>query len=227
VLLVVLATLVWLYSPSPDRKPAQGRSMKELLAPLKNIQVWRFSLYYVVVFGAYVALSSWLPKYYVDHYGLSLTAAGLITALFIFPASLLRPLGGHLADKWGARGLMYFTFMLMLLACALLTLPVNYSVEVFTGLLLMIAVAMGIGKASVFKFIPARYPNEVGTVGGLVGAIGALGGFFLPLLFSYFKEISNAPQQSTFGILALLTVICLFWLHSSVLVLNRQGVRAS
>ncbi|MBM4361458.1 MAG: MFS transporter, partial [Deltaproteobacteria bacterium] len=96
-MLVVLAAATWLLSPSQDLRPGKGRSLASTLGPLREIRVWRFSLYYVVVFGAYVALSVWLPKYYVDVYGLSLRSAALLAALFIFPASLLRPLGGYLS----------------------------------------------------------------------------------------------------------------------------------
>ena len=67
-----------------------------MLSPLRHMRVWRFSLYYVVVFGAYVALSAWLPKFYIDTYGVSLSTAALLAATFILPASLLRPLGGYL-----------------------------------------------------------------------------------------------------------------------------------
>ena len=87
------------------RKPGQGRPFAEMLAPLKYVQVWRFSLYYVVVFGAYVALSAWLPNYYVNTYQLGLPTAALLTALFIFPASLLRPLGRlAVGSLWPAHG---------------------------------------------------------------------------------------------------------------------------
>ena len=83
--------------------PGPHDRFMEMLRPLKYVRVWRFSLYYVVVFGAYVALSVWLPKYYVDVYHMNLQTAALLTVLFIFPASLLRPLGGYLSDKYGAR----------------------------------------------------------------------------------------------------------------------------
>ncbi len=111
VLLVLMALAVWLLAPGPDRKPGKGRPLAELLAPLRFVRVWRFSLYYVVVFGAYVALSGLLPKFYVDNYGLSLHDAALLTALFIFPASLLRPLGGYLSDRYGPRVVTYAAFI--------------------------------------------------------------------------------------------------------------------
>lgn len=104
VLLVLMAVALWVFTPRHDIKPGQGRPVAEMFLPLRGVRVWRFSLYYVVVFGSYVALSSWLPKYYVDVYGLPLYEAALLTALFIFPASLLRPVGGWVSDRSGPGG---------------------------------------------------------------------------------------------------------------------------
>lgn len=80
VLLLVTAAALWALTPARDRRPGHGRPLSEQLRPLREVRVWRFSLYYVAVFGAYVALSSWLPKYYMDNFGVSLATAGLLTA---------------------------------------------------------------------------------------------------------------------------------------------------
>jgi NNP family nitrate/nitrite transporter-like MFS transporter len=219
-------------APRHDRKPGRSRPLKEMLQPLKRMQVWRFSLYYVVVFGAYVALAAWLPKYYVSVYGLELQYAALLTALFIFPASLLRPLGGWLSDRFGARRLMYLTFGTMLLVLLFLAAPFGYIVletpdgprEVlpyslgvvpFTALVFLLGVAMGIGKAAVFKLIPDYFPNDVGAVGGLVGTLGALGGFFLVPLFAAVREWTGLPQ-STFIVLFVLTAVSALWMHLTI-----------
>jgi NNP family nitrate/nitrite transporter-like MFS transporter len=116
VALVIMAAVLWFVAPKPDRTPGKTIPLRVQLLPLKHLRVWRFSLYYVAVFGAYVALSSALPKYYETQYGVELWQAGLLTALFIFPASLLRPVGGWMSDKVGARRIMYWTFGLMLVA---------------------------------------------------------------------------------------------------------------
>lgn len=197
-----------------------------MLEPLKNVRVWRFSLYYVIVFGAYVALAAWLPKYYVDVFKLELHDAALLTALFIFPASLLRPVGGALADKYGARQLTYLTFLVMMTATLPLGLISSNTLGLwgFTALLVMVGVAMGVGKASVFKYIPEYFPKDVGAVGGLVGALGALGGFFLPPLFAYVKTWTGAPQ-SVFFILFLLTLASMSWLHATVITI--RGIRSN
>lgn len=217
--LVLMAVAVWFLAPTPDHKPAHGRTTRELVAPLKIVRVWRFGLYYVVVFGAYVALSLWLPKYYVDVYGYELRTAGFLTALFIFPASLLRPLGGWLSDRIGARLVTYASFVVMILALA--GLSFSLGVVLFTVLVVVVGVTMGIGKASVYKYIPEYFPRDVGAVGGLVGAVGGLGGFFLPLLFAWTQDWTGRPQ-STFVVLLIVCVVSLLWLHSVVVQLRRH-----
>lgn len=244
VLLVVMAVAIWTLAPARDHKPGAGRPMRELLRPLGQVRVWRFSLYYVVVFGAYVALSVWLPKYYVDVFGMPLQKAALLTALFIFPASLLRPLGGWLSDKFGARRIMYWVFGSMLLALLFLSAPNGHIVlyvpekiqeggrmetmrfvmgpGLFTFLVFIVGCGMGIGKAAVYKYIPEYFPKDVGAVGGLVGLLGALGGFFLPPLFAYTLKATGIPQ-TTFIILFLITLASFAWLHWVVYRLLQQA----
>ncbi len=238
VLLILMGFLVWFGAPRRDKKPGQGRPLLEMLRPLREIRVWRFSYYYVIVFGAYVALSAWLPKYYVDVFGLPLHEAALLTALFIFPASLLRPVGGWLSDRFGARRVMYWTFWSILLPSAVLMMPEGHivlytkegtrevmhftmSVWLFTLLVFLVGVGMGIGKAAVYKHIPTYFPKDVGAVGGLVGMLGALGGFFLPPLFAYAQVWTGLPQ-STFLVLFLMTAVAFIWMHLVVLQLLQQ-----
>jgi NNP family nitrate/nitrite transporter-like MFS transporter len=220
-LLVLMAGAILLVAPKVDRKPGQGRPMGEMLAPMKYVRVWRFSLYYVVVFGAYVALSAWLPDYIRTNYYADLSPAeglrnaALLTALFIFPASLLRPLGGYLSDKFGPRTVTYLVFVGMTLATVPLCLPrdvLPLSVAGFTVLLFLVGVGMGIGKASVYKYIPNYFPKDVGAVGGLVGLFGALGGFILPKLFGTLGRATGVPQAA-FVVLLALSLGSLVWLH--------------
>ena len=89
----------------------------------KNIQVWRFSLYYFFVFGAFVALALWLPRYLVGVYGLDIKTAGMLAAFYSVPASIFRAYGGHLSDKIGARSVMYWTFGVSALVCFMLSYP--------------------------------------------------------------------------------------------------------
>ena len=232
VLLVVLAVLVLVVTPAEDRKPGRGRPLREQLLPLRQLRVWRFSLYYVSVFGAYVALAAWLPKYYVDNFDVSLSTAALLTASFIFPASLLRPVGGWFSDRWGARRAMYWTFGVMMVTTLFLSMPGGHLVlqtrtgpknvlpyEIglwpFAVAVFVLGCAMGVGKAAVFKHIPEYFPQDVGAVGGLVGMLGGLGGFFLPPLFAYSQRWTGLPS-STFFVLFLLTALCALWMHWTV-----------
>lgn len=214
--LVAMAAYLYWGSPAVDRKPGRGRPMAELLRPLSEVRVWRFGLYYVVVFGAYVALSLWLPSYYTSVYGLSLPTAALLTAFFIFPASLLRPLGGYLSDRYGGRIVTYAVFLGTLGISGVLCLPPTILPSgAFFACTLVLGVCMGIGKASVYKYVPEYYPRDVGLVGGLVGTLGALGGFVLPLSFGYLQAATGRPEVC-FYVLTAISSVSLAWLHSVV-----------
>ena len=227
VALLAMAAAVWFGAPAEDRTPGAGRSLATMLLPLRQTRVWRFGLYYVVVFGAYVALSLWLPNYYTTVYGMKLSNAALLTALFIFPASLLRPLGGWLSDRFGARPVTYGVFVGMALVCVPLAAPrgslgVELGPALFTFFVVLLGVGMGIGKASVYKYIPEYFPKDVGVVGGLVGTLGALGGFFLPLIFGYLDQLTGTPQ-SCFVVMLGLVLISFGWLHLVVRGLSKAS----
>ncbi len=239
VLLVVMAAVTWFATPRHDRMPGAGEPLRTQMRPLKEIRVWRFSLYYVAFFGAYVALAAWLPTYYMDNFGVSLQTAAYLTALYIFPASLLRPVGGSLSDRFGARRVMYWTLGSMIVITAILMMPnghlviqqadgsetehLGYTIAVapFAGLVFLLGCAMGVGKAAVYKHIPEYFPGHVGSVGGLVGMLGGLGGFFLPPLFAYTTAWSGFPS-STFFVLFVLAVVCALWMHWTVVHMLHQ-----
>ena len=201
------------------------------LEPLKNIQVWRFATYYFFVFGAFVALASFLPRYYVGAYGLELTVAGVFAGLYSLPGSVFRALGGWMTDIWGARFVMYLTFIGSLLVLFVMSYPqttyvvqgiagsiefdFGLSVGFFVALTVILGFLMSLGKAAVYKHIPVYYPHHVGSVGGLVGMIGGLGGFFLPIAFGILLDTTGvwtAPFMLLFGIVLLSTV----WMHVAI-----------
>jgi NNP family nitrate/nitrite transporter-like MFS transporter len=174
-------------------------------------------------------MSLWLPSYYTRVFGLPLGKAALLTALFIFPASLLRPVGGWLSDKFGARPVTYAVFVAMLLACVPLAAPrgslgFHVGLTQFILLIEVLGIGMGLGKASVYKYIADYFPNEVGAAGGLVGTLGALGGFVLPLGFGYLDKSSGRPE-SCFWVMGALVLACLVWLHTVVSGMRRRNTQ--
>lgn len=204
VLLVLAALIVPFVVPRQDRKPGGDRGVMSMLAPLKVLRVWRFGYYYMTVFGAFVGVSLWLPKYYVDVYDLKLRTAGLVAAAFVWAASLMRPVGGMLSDRYGARTMMFASFATVAFFSAILSIPMGLGP--FIPLTILLGVGLGVGTAAVYGYIPGYFPKDVGAVGGLVGCLGALGGFILPLTFAEVLDITGRPQ-STFYVLFALVVV--------------------
>ncbi len=214
------------------KKKEKSRSITEQMAPLKNVQVWRFSLYYFFVFGAFVALALWLPRYYIGVYGLSITSAGILTACYALPGSVFRALGGWMSDRYGARAVMYWTLTVSVITCFFLSYPattyivqgiegpitfdITISLPIFVALTIVLGFFMSLGKAAVYKHIPVYYPQHVGAVGGLVGLIGGLGGFVLPITFGVMNDVIGV-WTSCFMLLFGITAFALLWMHASIL----------
>lgn len=121
--LVVMAILFFLLTRERRSPQASGQGWTSRLAPLKRLRVWRFGLYYFLVFGCFVTLSQWLIPYYVGAYGMNLVTAGMLASAFSLPTGLIRALGGWLADRYGARAVMYRVFALSFIGCAALMVP--------------------------------------------------------------------------------------------------------
>ena len=243
--LVVMAVIFW-FTTSDDpalvarrREKRPPESAASLLAPLKNLQVWRFSLYYFFVFGGFVALALWLPRYYVGVYGLDITTAGLLGAAYSIPGSVFRVLGGVLSDKRGARRVMYWTFIGSVIATFLLSYPateyvvhgikgdIRFTLAIgfipFTVLTFILGFFMSLGKAAVYKHIPVYYPAHVGSVGGIVGLIGGLGGFILPIAFGAMNDIIGV-WTSCFMLLFVIVTVSLLWMHFSILYMEKRRI---
>lgn len=307
---VLLVTGVIFLLGTENRKPTEMKSLGERMAPLKEIRVWRFGLYYFFVFGSFVALTQWLIPYYVNVYSLTIVAAGFMVTTFSLPTGLIRAPGGWLADKIGARQVLYWVFGTSIICLIFLFVPrmeiqapgqgimaaqagvvismsdheiqiddIRYPIQsrhdstsvvkirygihhsdegflplptasfwqeplvrvgdavskgqliakgvtriyfqanrwIFSGLVFIIGIMMGIGSAAVFKHVSDYYPKSVGTVGGIVGVLGGLGGFFGPLLFGFFLR-ETGIWTTCFMFLAVIALICI--------ILQRFAVKA-
>jgi MFS transporter, NNP family, nitrate/nitrite transporter len=243
--LALMAVVFW-FTTSEDPVVAERRragvkppSAWLEMEPLKNVQVWRFALYYFFVFGGFVALSLWLPQYLMNVYAVDLKTAGMTAAMFSLPASLFRAYGGHLSDRYGARTVMYWTFLVAVACTFILSYPpADYVVRTVHGAkafhmemglpgfivtIFVLGFFMALGKAAVFKHIPVYYPRNVGAVGGLVGMIGGLGGFVLPIAFGALFDLTGL-WTSCFMLLFLLVSAALVWMHFSIRQMERGAV---
>ncbi|MFM5949612.1 MAG: nitrate/nitrite transporter, partial [Novosphingobium sp.] len=207
------------------------KGLKEQLEPLRNEQVWRFSLYYFFVFGAFVALALWLPKYLIGVYGVDIKVAGMLAATFSLSASLFRAYGGVLSDRYGARKIMYATFGVSMIVLFMLSYPAtdyvihgvkgdihfatSMSLVPFVIAIFVLGFFMSLGKAAVYKHIPVYYPDHVGSVGGLVGLVGGLGGFVLPIVFGAVSDLTGIWTRC-FMVLFALVAVALAWMHFAI-----------
>lgn len=307
--LLILMGIIFLLG-TRNKIPAESKTLSQRLAPLKEIRVWRFGLYYFFVFGSFVALAQWLIPYYVNVYSLSIVSAGFMATAFSLPAGLFRAAGGWLADKVGARMVLLWIFTICLVCMVFLFIPrmeiqapgqgvmankqgkvksvsaneivvgddtyflqsksgdssevtirfgIHHDQEgflflptttfhqeanvkegdeimkgdllargvtiiyfqankwIFSTLVFIIGIMMGVGGAAVYKHISDYYPTNIGTVGGIVGVLGGLGGFFGPIIFGYLLKGSGV-WTSCWMFLAILVVICI--------VLQRLAIKA-
>jgi len=231
VAMLVMAVVFWFFT-YPDPKLEQRKAKKEhltlaqQLAPLTEARVWRFGLAYYFVFGGFVALALWLPKYYIGEYKLDLKTAAFITMFFTLPSGVIRALGGFVSDRWGGDRVTWWVFWVSIVCLFFLSYPpttlivhgikgdvsvqIAVGVVLFTVLVFIVGIAQGIGKASVYRSLADHYPNNMGSVGGLVGVIGGLGGFTLPIMFGSAADATNV-RSSTFMLMYAVLAGVMIW----------------
>jgi NNP family nitrate/nitrite transporter-like MFS transporter len=198
--------IVFYLSAENDSTSVRPRSITEMLAPLKRSSTaWVLSLFYFLTFGGFVALALYMPTFLREIYDLTPTDAGARTAGFVVLATLMRPVGGILADKFGGAKVLLLVFS----AIAVLALFLSLShIALFTIGALGTAAALGLGNGAVFKLVPQYFPKETGTVTGLVGAFGGLGGFFPPLELGLVKQATGSYAIG-FVLLSVFALVCL------------------
>lgn len=273
----------------------EPKTLPEMLSTLKSARVWRFGMYYFLVFGCFVAYSQWLLPNFMNVYQTSLVMGGMFATMFSLPSGVIRAFGGYLSDKFGARKVMYWVLSSSVVLSALLMIPkmeittagpgimakkagivtaitaenikvgdtdfpiaakaekttdnaifptknswqkiivtqnqavakkellakgvttirFDANMWVYLILVVLIGISWGIGKAAVYKHIPDYFPTEVGVVGGMVGLLGGLGGFFCPIIFSYLLTFTGVWSSSWIFVL-LLSALCLIWMHITI-----------
>ena len=298
--LVGTAVLFFCCTHSKKIEHNQDLTLMKRLAPLKYMRIWRFGLYYFLLFGGFVALAQWLVPYYVNVYSMTIASAGMMAAIFSLPSGVIRALGGWMSDRFGPRSVMYWVLGTCVVCFLLLIVPrmdiqspgegimaersgtvtsvfdsqvvvgdMSYALRttqelditdqsdrmlilptstfwhepvvqvgdevkgrqllakgvthiyfqanvwIFTGIVFVAGIMMGIGKAAVYKHIPDYFPNDVGVVGGMVGVLGGLGGFFGPVIFGYLLK-GTGIWTTTWMFLILLSAMCLVWMHLSI-----------
>lgn len=209
-------SLIWglvFWAAARDARPGASKSLGDMIGVLgRSRKAWLFSLFYFVTFGGFVAMALYLPTLLTNRFELTLSDAGFRTAGFVLVATLARPVGGWLADRFGGARILSGVFLLAVVSSMLL-IPGNF--QIFSVGALSLALLLGLGNGAVFKLVPEYFPQETGTVTGLVGAFGGLGGFFPPLLLGLLLDITGSYAFGfiAFGLFLLICGLLAIYLH--------------
>jgi NNP family nitrate/nitrite transporter-like MFS transporter len=190
-LALVLAAFLLMAKERPRAPEAPGKRPAGLDSSLlRNPDLWWFCLLYSVTFGGYVGWSSFLPILLRDEYGISPVTAGYLTAVAALAGSGLRPLGGHLADRFGGVPML----LVLLPAIGVIYVAAAHlpALGMMAGLLIAGMACLGMGNGAVFQLVPQRFNQGLGLATGVVGAVGGLGGFLLPILLGTVRETSGS-----------------------------------
>lgn len=177
-----------------------------LIMAADETRTWGLTFLYFVSFGGFLALTAWFPTYWINLHHLSLTAAGTLGGVgFSLLAAVARVFGGRLAERFGGEWMAAVSFAIVLLGAALLTAVIAFPTNVAGELL--IGLGMGLANAAVFKMVPKYVPHAVGGASGLVGGLGALGGFVIPPILGLFAgALGEAGYSGGFFIYVVLAV---------------------
>lgn len=204
-ILVPAAVMVFLAQEPPDVDKHAG--LREHVACLFERDGWVFSLIYCVTFGGFIGLTSFLPSYYFEQFGVSKVQAGQLTMLAAFMGATLRVVGGWISDRWG--GLNTLTLVLVVVSGSLVLIGFAGQSLVLTTLLMMLCfAALGAGNGALFQLVPLRWPTTTAVAGSMIGELGALGGGLVPSTMGVIKQ-SVGSFAWGFWILAALALIVL------------------
>lgn len=204
--LVPMLVVAFMAKEPPDRD--EHASMKEHLACLLESDGWVFSLIYVVTFGGFIGLATFLPTYYYDQFGVSKVQAGQLTMLAALMGAVVRVFGGWISDHWG--GVNTLTVVLVVVAFALVGVGLSSNSLALTTLLLIVCfAALGAGNGALFQLVPLRWPTSTAVAGSMIGEIGALGGGMVPTLMGQAKQNVNSflPGFVAMAVFSLLMLV--------------------
>jgi MFS transporter, NNP family, nitrate/nitrite transporter len=210
--IVLFALLNFLFG---DRK--EHRVKMPLIGQIKNVyrneKLWFLSLFYFVTFGAFVAFTVYLPNFLVSEFGLTSVDAGLRTAGFITLATIMRPIGGWLGDKFNPFLILVVVFNGLTFAGVILSFSPN--ITLYTIGSLTVAFCAGIGNGTIFKLVPYYFSKQAGIVNGIVSAMGGLGGFFPPIVLSIVFKITGhyAIGFMSLAMFALASAVIIVWMY--------------
>ena len=221
--------LFWFFSYSdPSHLVPSHVKFSDQLKALKDPKVMKYCQYYSIVFGGYVALSLWMVQYYVGEFGLDIRIAALLAACFSLPGGVLRAVGGWMADKYGAHSVTWWVLWVAWICLFLLSYPqfdftvatidgpktfhIGLNVYLFTFLMFTLGIAFAFGKASTFKYISDEYPDNIGTISGIVGLAGGMGGFILPIMFGALVDLTGI-RSSAFMLMYGVVWVSLIWMY--------------
>ena len=242
---IMLGTVIlfWFFSYSdPSHLVPSHVKFSDQLKALKDPKVIKYCQYYSIVFGGYVALSLWMVQYYVGEFGLDIRTAALLAACFSLPGGVLRALGGWLSDKYGAHAMTWWVLWVSWVCLFLLSYPqtdftiataagpqtfhIGLNVYLFTTLMFILGIAFAFGKASVFKYISDDYPQNIGTISGMVGLAGGLGGFVLPIMFGALMDLTGIRSSAVMLMYGVVWVSLIWMYWTEVRTKEYMGAKA-
>jgi nitrate/nitrite transporter NarK len=186
-----------------------GAAFESVKRAAANWRTWILTAFYFVTFGGFIALTIWLPTYWNEYFGVSVVRAGAYTALYSLSSSLLRVVGGMAADRFTGERVASLSFLVVVLGAVMMMGAYGIFAVAMAGQMLM-ALGMGFANAAVFKLVPHYTPKAVGGAAGIVGGLGAFGGFVIPPAMGlYVKFWGTAGYPLGFSVFLILSLVCL------------------
>jgi NNP family nitrate/nitrite transporter-like MFS transporter len=186
-MLVPMVVMVVFAKEPPD---IERQTFRQHVACLFEKDGWAFSLIYVITFGGFIGLSSFLPTYFYDQFGVTKVQAGQLTMLAALMGSAIRVVGGWISDRIG--GVNTLTGVLAVVAVTLVLCGAStHSLTTTTLLFMLCFAALGAGNGALFQLVPLRWPLATAVAGSMIGEVGALGGGFVPNAMGLSKQYTG------------------------------------